>query len=127
MARIPIYRNEDDYYIMSLSCTHLCDLVHHYQRYEQIVADNCGNIAVLVSPLVHHEFDHIDLEPYRAALTLTNGDTEGIMNRLTREANNDQVHLERSAADLILGLALLRQEILEISWYFRSNKHSENH
>ena len=64
-----------------------------------MVADVRENISVLVSPRVHHEFDHQELGLFREALSLTQADTEGIITRLVREANGDHVLLDLTAAD----------------------------
>ena len=58
------------------------------------------------------------------ALSLTHQDTEGIKDRLMRNADEDMDMLDFTAEDLILGLCDVRQEIGEANHYFRACKDS---
>ena len=61
------------------------------------------------------------------ALSLTHQDTEGIKDRLMRNADGDMDMLDFTAEDLILGLCDVRQEIGEANFYFRTCKNSKQY
>ena len=91
------------------------------------MADAKQNVSVLMSPFVYHGTDHQELKAYRMALSLTNQDTDGIKDRLMREANGDLDLLDFTAENLILGLCDVRLEIGEANFYFRTCKNSKQY